>query len=132
MQMRLNTYHIDLYTCRKIRFVSTRYHCLHVFVGRASSEATEPQVCLWIYRTFMVCLYKQPSGNIALCLKKPGRAKDFKVRWIWIRILTFPISKRVILDEVLQPLSFSFLIFKMQMIMPDSQGFCEDQMRHGM
>lgn len=41
-------------------------------------------------------------GKDCLCLKKPGSAKDFEVRWIWVRIRTFPISNCVILDEVLQ------------------------------
>lgn len=118
VQMGLKTCYINSYICRKFR-----YHCPHVFTGRASSEATEPQVCLWIYRTFRVCLYQQPSGKIALCLTKPGSAKDFEVRWIGARVLTLPISNWVILDEVLQLLSFNFFIFQMEMVRPDSPGF---------
>lgn len=48
----------------------------------------------------MVRLDRQASGKIALCLKKPESAKDFRVRWTWVRVQTFPVSTRVILDEV--------------------------------
>lgn len=36
--------------------------------------------------------YRQPTGKVASCFKKPGSAKDFEVRWTGARILTFPIS----------------------------------------
>lgn len=123
VQMGLKTRYINSYICRKIRFASARYHCPRIFTGRASSEATEPQVCLWIHRTFGVCLYRQPSGRIALCLTKPGSAKDVEVRWVGARVLTFPISTWVILDEVLQLSSFNFFVLQMEMVRPDSPGF---------
>lgn len=131
LRMGLKTHCIDLYTCRKIRFVSTRYRYSHVFVGRASSEAKEPWVCLWTQGIFVVCVHRQPSGEMALWFKKPGSSKDFNVRWIWVGILTFPISNWVILEEVFQLSEPQFLIFKMGMIMPDPWSFCEDQLGNG-
>lgn len=130
VQMGLKTYYIHLCTFRKIRFVSTRYHYSHVLVGRASSEATEPWVCLRTGRICIVCLYRQPSRKIVFCLEKPGSAKDFEAGgfgleswlfqlvtvWSWMRYFSFP--------------GLNFLIFEMGVIIPDSQDFCEDHMRN--
>lgn len=123
MQMGLKTCYINLYICRKIRFFLLDTTVPASLPSGARSEAKESQVCLWIHRTFMVCLCRQPAGKIALCLTKPEVPRTLKSGGLGARVLTFPISNWVILDEVLQLSSFNFLIFKMEMIRPDSQGF---------
>lgn len=56
----------------KLDLFLTRCHYSHVLVSRGQGTTSLP----WAWRTCTGRLYRQASGKIALCLKKPGRAKD--------------------------------------------------------
>lgn len=122
LQIGLKTYYIDSYTCRKIRFVSPRCCYSHVLVGRPAQRPQDPKSVSGLWGPSRCVWTGSPLERLLFVLRKPGSSKDGKVRWIWVGILTFPFSNVWSWMSYFSFLSLNFLIPKMGMITPSSQG----------